>query len=153
MGSDEEEEEMTVEQKKDLRAIRLRKKKIVTEHRVKKGVNNNKAVLKNRASAEGRLTAAAMKKSLGAMGIDTGAALQRARSESRGRKRDRSESRGRAQASTRRCRMGSPRSACTAASPGACFGISGFKVSVTLAFCLWGPLAALSLLSSLFAVT
>ena len=109
MGSDEEEEEMTVEQKKDLRAIRLRKKKIVTEHRVKKGVNNNKAVLKNRASAEGRLTAAAMKKSLGAMGIDTGAALQRARSESRGRKRDRSESRGKSAGGDEEMQDGEPK--------------------------------------------
>eukprot|EP00798_Chlamydomonas_sp_ICE-L_P019000 gene19000-25583_t len=96
-AEDSDEEEMTEEQKTDLKSIRVRKKKIVMAHRLKKATANNKAILSNRNAAEGNLTAAMMKKSLGAMGIDTTAALTRARSESRGRKRERSLSKAKSE--------------------------------------------------------
>lgn len=89
----DDEEDLTEEQLEDLAAIRKRKKQIVINHRIKKGSANNQAVLPRRAQAERTLTTEGMKKSLGAMGIDTSKAIERVRSESRGRKRERSASR------------------------------------------------------------
>lgn len=92
-----DEEDLTEEQKADLAAIKKRKKQIVSDHRLKKGSANNQAILPKRAAAEGKLTTEGMKKSLGAMGIDTSKAEERVRSESRGRKRERSKSNAKAQ--------------------------------------------------------
>ncbi|GAX80932.1 hypothetical protein CEUSTIGMA_g8367.t1 [Chlamydomonas eustigma] len=95
---DEDVEDLTEDQAADLAAIRQRKKQLVASHRLKKGSANNQAVLQKRASAEGKLTTENMKKSLGALGIDTSLAVERARSQSRGRKRERSLSVARSEA-------------------------------------------------------
>lgn len=86
-------DELTPEQEADLAAIRARKKQIVTAHRIKKGVANNRPVIPLKHNTRGRLTTTEMRKSLGSMGIDTAAAEARIRerSQSRGRKRSRSE--------------------------------------------------------------
>lgn len=60
--------------------------------RMKKGSANNRSVLPAKHDAAMKKTTANMKKSLGAMGLDTTDAVHRARerSQSRGRKRERS---------------------------------------------------------------
>lgn len=83
-------EELGEEEQADLDAIRARKKEIVTAHRVKKAAAGNRPVLPAEARGRKVRTAAAMRESLGALGIDTSAAEARARAESRGRKRTRS---------------------------------------------------------------
>lgn len=88
----DDEEDLDEEEQADLAAIRKRKKKLVAEHRMRKGTAGRQAILAKRALREGKLTAEAMEASLGPMGIDTSAAIARARSESRGRKRERSRS-------------------------------------------------------------
>ena len=108
-------EPLTPEERADLAAIALRKRALVSEHRLKKG---NKAALPHKARASAaaragssvtvggalrraataprqRLSTRGMKEALGAMGVDASAAARRARDESRvGRKRARSASRG-----------------------------------------------------------
>mmetsp|Transcript_20120 Transcript_20120/g.43823 ORF Transcript_20120/g.43823 Transcript_20120/m.43823 type:complete len:675 (+) Transcript_20120:351-2375(+) len=90
---EDDEDDLTEEQAADLAAIRQRKTVLVAAHRLKKNSANNQAVLPNRARAERQLTTDKMQKSLGAMGIDTSKAVERLRSQSRGRKRERSRSR------------------------------------------------------------
>ncbi len=69
----------------------------MSEHRSKKNSHRNQAGLPSKlANARGR-TAEAMQQSLGALGIDTSKALERARSQSRGRKRERSASKARSE--------------------------------------------------------
>eukprot|EP00877_Chromochloris_zofingiensis_P004717 jgi/Chrzof1/14246/Cz08g30280.t1 len=84
-------EELTEEQAADLAAIRARKKQAVAKHRLKKNTANNRPVIPHKH--HDNLTTHAMRKSLGAMGLDTDAAVERirARSQSRGRKRTRSD--------------------------------------------------------------
>jgi len=84
-------DELTPEQQSDLAAIRARKQQIVTAHRIKKGVANNRPVIPLKHNTRGNLTTKGLRKSLGAMGIDTSAAEARIRerSQSRGRKRSR----------------------------------------------------------------
>eukprot|EP00201_Polytomella_parva_P017223 CAMPEP_0175061054 /NCGR_PEP_ID=MMETSP0052_2-20121109/13375_1 /TAXON_ID=51329 ORGANISM="Polytomella parva, Strain SAG 63-3" /NCGR_SAMPLE_ID=MMETSP0052_2 /ASSEMBLY_ACC=CAM_ASM_000194 /LENGTH=691 /DNA_ID=CAMNT_0016326873 /DNA_START=32 /DNA_END=2107 /DNA_ORIENTATION=- len=90
-----EDDELTAEERADLAKIQYRKRQIIAEHRAKKTAANNNPVLPNKHNARGRLTADAMRESLGPMGINTENALKRMRSESRGRKRTREVSRGR----------------------------------------------------------
>lgn len=89
-GTMDDDEELTVEEAADLAAIQRRKKQIVAEHRLKKNAANNQAMLPGKVDGGRQRTAANMKKKLGAMGIDTDAAIERLRSQSRGRKRLRS---------------------------------------------------------------
>jgi len=86
---DDDEEDLTEDQRGDLQKIRLRKKQIVLAHRMKKGAAGRQAVLPAKADGLRKRTTGNLKKSLGDMGIDTTAAVARARSESRGRKRSR----------------------------------------------------------------
>lgn len=65
---------------------------IVAAHRMKKGTAGRQAMLPAKADGQRTKTTENMKKSLGAMGIDTSLAEARMRSESRGRKRERSRS-------------------------------------------------------------
>ncbi|GIL62619.1 hypothetical protein Vafri_16810 [Volvox africanus] len=92
---DEDDEGLTEEQQEDLKAIRARKRVLVSEHRSKKNSHRNQAVLPAKlANARGR-TAEAMTRSLGALGIDASKVVDRVRSQSRGRKRERSASKAR----------------------------------------------------------
>ncbi|KIY96763.1 hypothetical protein MNEG_11197 [Monoraphidium neglectum] len=83
-------EELGEEEAADLEAIRRRKKEVVAAHRIRKAAAGNRSVVPAKHSKQGERTTARMRESLGALGIDTGAAEARARSESRGRKRTRS---------------------------------------------------------------
>lgn len=87
-------EALTEEQQRDLARVRKRKSQIVTQHRLKKNSANNRSALPARHNARGNLTTGEMKKSLGALGIDTATAVERIRerAQSRGRKRERSRS-------------------------------------------------------------
>lgn len=96
-GMSDEDDGLTEDQQADLDAIRARKRVLVSEHRSKKNSHRNQAVLPSKlANARGR-TAEAMQQSLGALGIDTSKAIERARSQSRGRKRERSISKARSE--------------------------------------------------------
>ena len=87
-------DDLTAEERSTLGRIRQRKQEIVREHRLKKSAGNNNPVMPKKTLAGRSNTSAKMKESLGAMGIDTSKAVERARSQSRGRKRERSASRG-----------------------------------------------------------
>ena len=97
-----DEEHLTLEEAETLAAIRSRKTKLISEHRRKKKLGTNAAVMprsKGAADVERSRTATRMKSELGGMGIDPSAvetAVNRARSQSRGRelhkKRARSKS-------------------------------------------------------------
>ena len=87
------EQPLTEEEKSLLGEIKLRKKKLVAEHRRKKSVGSNSSKLPSKADPEGKRTAKNMKASLESMGLDADKAVERARSQSRGRKRERSISR------------------------------------------------------------
>eukprot|EP00246_Nothoceros_aenigmaticus_P016369 TRINITY_DN739_c0_g1_i2.p1 TRINITY_DN739_c0_g1~~TRINITY_DN739_c0_g1_i2.p1 ORF type:complete len:698 (-),score=158.63 TRINITY_DN739_c0_g1_i2:1863-3881(-) len=94
-GEDEEmeEEELTAEEKKALAAIRRKKKQLLEEHRAKKTVGHNKPVMPRKVNRDGILSTGNMGRHLATLGLDPGAAVDRARSRSvsrRGRKRDRS---------------------------------------------------------------
>jgi nucleolar GTP-binding protein len=82
-------EELTEEQQADLAAIRTRKAAIIREHRQKKGSGNNRPVMPAKAGAGGTLNTGTLRSRLGGMGLDPEAAIARARSQSRGRKRSR----------------------------------------------------------------
>ncbi|MEW5313704.1 MAG: hypothetical protein WDW38_005247 [Sanguina aurantia] len=88
--------ELTETQLEELGQIRHRKKQLVAGHRREKSAANNRSAVPHKFDVKRKLTTVNMKKSLGAMGIDTSKAVERARSESRGRKRERSVSRGKA---------------------------------------------------------
>jgi nucleolar GTP-binding protein len=91
-----EEEHLTPEEAETLAAIRSRKAKLVSEHRRKRKTGTNAAIVPRLADTERSRTAARMKDELSSMGLDPTAAINRARSQSRGRelrkKRARSQS-------------------------------------------------------------
>ena len=89
-------EELDEDQAADLAAIKKKKREIVTAHRIKKAAAGNRSVVPAKVDAGRTKTAARMRASLGALGIDTTAAEARLREEARGRKRARSASRARA---------------------------------------------------------
>ena len=85
---------LTEEEKQLLGEIKLRRKKLVAEHRRKKSVaGNSSKIPASKADPEGKRTTRNMKDSLESMGLDADKAVERARSQSRGRKRERSSSR------------------------------------------------------------
>lgn len=91
-----EEEHLTPEEAETLAAIRSRKAKLVSEHRRKRKTGTNAAIVPRLADTERSRTATRMKDELSSMGLDPTAAINRARSQSRGRelrkKRARSQS-------------------------------------------------------------
>ncbi|KAJ9523084.1 hypothetical protein QJQ45_023934 [Haematococcus lacustris] len=93
-GMSDDDDELTEEQATDLMRIRLRKKAMIKQHRMKKGTAGRQSVMPHKADTDRSLTTSNMKASLGAMGIDTSQAVARVRSESRGRKRARSAAGG-----------------------------------------------------------
>ncbi|GFH19387.1 nucleolar GTP-binding protein 1 [Haematococcus lacustris] len=93
-GMSDDDDELTEEQATDLMRIRLRKKAMIKQHRMKKGTAGRQSVMPHKADTARSLTTSNMKASLGAMGIDTSQAVARVRSESRGRKRARSAAGG-----------------------------------------------------------
>ncbi|KAJ9522851.1 hypothetical protein QJQ45_023631, partial [Haematococcus lacustris] len=93
-GMSDDDDELTEEQATDLMRIRLRKKALIKQHRMKKGTAGRQSVMPHKADTDRSLTTSNMKASLGAMGIDTSQAVARVRSESRGRKRARSAAGG-----------------------------------------------------------
>ena len=85
---------LTEEEKQLLGEIKLRRKKLVAEHRRKKSVaGNTSKIPASKADPEGIRTTKNMKESLENIGLDADKAVERARSQSRGRKRERSLSR------------------------------------------------------------
>ena len=85
---------LTEEEKQLLGEIKLRRKKLVAEHRRKKSVaGNTSKIPASKADPEGKRTTKNMKESLENIGLDADKAVERARSQSRGRKRERSLSR------------------------------------------------------------
>eukprot|EP00889_Picochlorum_renovo_P003858 jgi/Picre1/30888/NNA_006247.t1 len=80
-----EEEHLTPEEAETLAAIRSRKAKLVSEHRRKRKTGTNAAIVPRLADTERSRTAARMKDELSSMGLDPTAAINRARSQSRGR--------------------------------------------------------------------
>ena len=94
MGEEEEAAALDEEEAALLAEIRTRKSGMVSAHRRAKGAADNAPVMpRSKAGAGGRLTAAAMEASLGAMGYDTTAALARVRG--RSQQRDAIRKRGR----------------------------------------------------------
>lgn len=82
-------EGLTAEEAADLESIRARKKVVVAAHRLKKGTGNNRPLVPAKHNAQRERTLSAMKERLGRLGIDAGAAVERVREQSRGRKRSR----------------------------------------------------------------
>ncbi|CAH2038916.1 unnamed protein product [Thlaspi arvense] len=87
-------EELSVEQKNQLAAIRKKKACLIREHRLKKTVAQNRSTVPRKFDKDKKYTTKRMGRELSALGLDPSSAVDRARSKSRGRKRDRSEDRG-----------------------------------------------------------
>ena len=93
----EEESDLSDGEKELLGEIRARRSKLVSDHRRKKSAANNTPVMPRTVDPERKQTTKNMKASLERMGIDAGAAVERARERSQsryGRKRGRSASAG-----------------------------------------------------------
>eukprot|EP00897_Mesotaenium_endlicherianum_P004484 jgi/Mesen1/4063/ME000213S03089 len=89
-GEEMEEDEMAPAEAEALTAIRLKKRRMLEEHRRKKATAESKAILPRKADRDRQFNVTRMKRDLTTMGLDPAAAVERARSRSRGRKRDRS---------------------------------------------------------------
>eukprot|EP00252_Welwitschia_mirabilis_P009746 TRINITY_DN22597_c0_g1_i1.p1 TRINITY_DN22597_c0_g1~~TRINITY_DN22597_c0_g1_i1.p1 ORF type:complete len:673 (-),score=112.61 TRINITY_DN22597_c0_g1_i1:311-2329(-) len=97
-AENEEDEEMddvdlTPEQKEALAAIRVKKRKLIQEHRLKKSTAESRPVVPRKFDKDRRFTSERMGRELSRLGIDPSAAIDRMRSRSvsrRGRKRERS---------------------------------------------------------------
>mmetsp|Transcript_18243 Transcript_18243/g.25283 ORF Transcript_18243/g.25283 Transcript_18243/m.25283 type:complete len:672 (+) Transcript_18243:130-2145(+) len=89
----EDDDELDEDDKKMLAEIKLRKRKIVVAHRVKKTNANNAPMVPRKHDKDRRSTVKDMKAHMDSMGIDSSAAVERARtrSVSRGRKRARDD--------------------------------------------------------------
>jgi len=79
------EDDLTPEEIETLGAIRHRKAKLVADHRRKRKAGTNAAQMPRTADAERSRTSTRMDKELSGMGLDPSAAIERARSQSRGR--------------------------------------------------------------------
>ena len=84
-------EPLTVEEQATLREIRVRRNKLVADHRRKKAAaNNNSVIPRSRSRGRPEQTEAHMREKLESVGLDATRAVERVRSQSRGRKRHRS---------------------------------------------------------------
>jgi len=87
---DESEDDLTQEEKVLVKKIRTKKKQLVIEHRRKKAKGQGSAHISRKHDTEGRINSRRMRKELGEMGVDAGAAIERVRGRSvtrRGKKR------------------------------------------------------------------
>ena len=80
-------EELTEEQ---LAKIRNKKAVLIREHRLKKTVAQNRSTVPRKFDKDKKYTTERMGREPSSLGLDPSAAVDRARSKSRGRKRDRS---------------------------------------------------------------
>ncbi|CAM8972911.1 unnamed protein product [Rhodiola kirilowii] len=87
---DMEGQELTPEEQEALAAIRKKKSLLVKEHRIKKSTAESRPTVPRKFDKERKFTSERMGRQLSALGIDPSAAIDRARSKSRGRKRERS---------------------------------------------------------------
>ncbi|EFJ25861.1 hypothetical protein SELMODRAFT_231970 [Selaginella moellendorffii] len=87
---DDEFRKLSPEEQEALAAIRLARRNIREEHRLKKTTADSRPMVPRKHDKDKRFTVSRMERHLSNLGIDPSAAAARARSKSRGRKRDRS---------------------------------------------------------------
>ncbi|GAB4857161.1 hypothetical protein Ancab_015074 [Ancistrocladus abbreviatus] len=86
--------ELTPEEKEALAEIRKKKSLLIQEHRLKKSTAESRPVVPRKFDKDRRFTTERMGRELSSLGLDPSAAINRARSRSRGCKRQRSPERG-----------------------------------------------------------
>ncbi|KAL9236378.1 hypothetical protein vseg_011057 [Gypsophila vaccaria] len=83
-------DELTPAEKEALAEIRKKKSLLIQEHRIKKTNASSRPIVPRKFDKDRTFTTNRMGRQLSKLGIDPSAAIERARSKSRGRKRDRS---------------------------------------------------------------
>jgi nucleolar GTP-binding protein len=86
-------DELTEEQREILGKIRKKKAMLIQEHRMKKSTAESRPIVPRKHDKDRKFTTKRLGRQLSSMGVDPTAAVNRIRSQSRGRKRDRSLSR------------------------------------------------------------
>ena len=83
-------EELTSQEKEALAEIRRTKSLLIQQHRMKKSTGGSKPIVPRKFDKDRQFTTERMGRQLSKLGLDPSAAINRARSKSRGRKRERS---------------------------------------------------------------
>ncbi|KAM3357714.1 nucleolar GTP-binding protein 1 [Capsicum galapagoense] len=86
--------ELTPEEQAALAEIRKKKSLLIQQHRMKKSTAESRPTVPRKFDKDEEFTLKRMGRQLSALGVDPTAAIERARSKSRGRKRERSVERG-----------------------------------------------------------